>query len=328
MPTPAKRLIAATATVAAVGLPLAACGGDGEGDLETAATRAAPPAASFPTPEDDSLDALLERVPATDLVVLPAGQVFVPGRNRFGFIVSSVAGEEVADAEVALYAARGGDGPARGPYPARIESLETDPAFTAKTTADDPDSAKVLYASEVRFDRAGEWRLAAVVRDSEGYATTRLPSVEVNRNDRVPGPGDPAPRVHTPTVADAGSVAEIDTRVPHSTLHGDDLAEVLGSEPVALLFATPALCQSRVCGPVVDVAEQVKRDHDDEAAFIYSEIYEGNDPAEGLREPVRAFNLPTEPWLFVIDRRGRIDTRIEGAFSVAELEDAVERVVD
>jgi hypothetical protein len=42
---------------------------------------------------------------------------------------------------------------------------------------------------------------------------------------------------------------------------------------------------------------------------------------------VRAYNLQTEPWLFVMDRKGRVDTRIEGAFSVAELEQAVERVV-
>ena len=32
----------------------------------------------------------------------------------------------------------------------------------------------------------------------------------------------------------------------------DDFADVLGTKPVVIVFATPALCQSRVCGPVVD----------------------------------------------------------------------------
>jgi hypothetical protein len=35
---------------------------------------------------------------------------------------------------------------------------------------------------------------------------------------------------------------------------------------------------------------------------------------------VRQWNLPTEPWLFAIDRNGRIAARIEGAFSARELE--------
>jgi hypothetical protein len=56
------------------------------------------------------------------------------------------------------------------------------------------------------------------------------------------------------------------------------------------------------------------------------EIYNDNLVDKGVREQVEAYNLPTEPWLFVIDCGGEIDTRIEGAFSVTELSDAVERV--
>jgi hypothetical protein len=179
----------------------------------------------------------------------------------------------------------------------------------------------------VIFDQVGEWRLAALIKRSDGIvATNVLGSSEVAKKDPVPAPGDPAPRVNTPTKDDVGSLQEIDTRVPPSTMHDDDLADVLGKEPVVLLFATPALCQSRVCGPVVDVTEQVKRDHDDEAAFIHMEIYNENLANKGLREQVKAFGLPTEPWLFVIDEDGKIDTRIEGAFGGSELEQALKRV--
>ena len=111
-------------------------------------------------------------------------------------------------------------------------------------------------------------------------------------------------------------------------MHDIDFADVVGEKPIVLLFATPALCTSRVCGPVVDVAEQVKREVGDDAAFIYMEIYNDNDPNKGPRPQVQAYNLTSEPWLFVIDADGKIDTRIEGAFSVAELQAAVDRVTD
>jgi hypothetical protein len=109
-------------------------------------------------------------------------------------------------------------------------------------------------------------------------------------------------------------------------MHEDDLADVLGRDPVVLVFATPALCKSRVCGPTADVAEQVKSEYGDEASFIHQEIYTGNQIEMGLRPQVRAYNLPTEPWVFVIDENGRITESIEGAASPEALEKAVQEV--
>jgi len=131
--------------------------------------------------------------------------------------------------------------------------------------------------------------------------------------------------VHTPTASDVGDLSEIDTRDPHDTMHDVDLADAIGKEPVVLLFATPALCVSRVCGPVVDVAEQVKSEMGDDAAFIHMEVWEDNDPNKGIRPQLDAYGLRTEPWLFVIDADGKVSTRIEGAFSVDELRAAVEK---
>jgi hypothetical protein len=51
-----------------------------------------------------------------------------------------------------------------------------------------------------------------------------------------------------------------------------------------------------------------------------------NDPNKGVRPQVQAFNLPTESWLFVIDRKGVVRTEIEGAFSAAELRRSVKQV--
>jgi hypothetical protein len=311
---------------ACASVALAACGSNDEATTTEDASQPAPAASDFPPAKGATLDRVLAANPPTDeIVVSPAGQVYTPGPNRFGFGVFTVAGEQITDAEVALYAAPARGGGVKGPNPASIESLETDPAFEARTTADDPDSARVVYRAEVDFDRPGEWRLVALVRRGEELAASRLPSVMVGDYAKIPAVGAPAPDVHTPTTAEVGDVAEICTRDPHDTMHDTDLAEAIGKKPTVLLFATPALCVSRVCGPVVDVAEQVKSGVGDDAAFIHMEVYEENNPNEGIRPQLASYGLRTEPWLFVLDAQGRVSTRIEGAFSVEELRAAIQK---
>ena len=63
----------------------------------------------------------------------------------------------------------------------------------------------------------------------------------------------------------------------------------------------------------------------DKVAFITNEIYKENRVDQGLRPQPAAYRLPTEPWLFVLDRQGRVAQLIEGAFSVREIEDAVRK---
>ena len=77
------------------------------------------------------------------------------------------------------------------------------------------------------------------------------------------------------------ATSKITTRIPPDTQNKVDYADALGKEPIILLFATPEFCQSRVCGPVVDVAEQVKQLYGDKAAFIHMEIFNDNDPDKG-----------------------------------------------
>ena len=316
---------AALAIAALLALLLSACGGGG--DDSTTSSVSAPAARSFPATSGGTLQDLVEKSgakPDRDLVVSPAGKTFSVGRNRFGFGVFTADFTPIDDADVAIYVAHGPNGNAEGPYPARIESLETDPAFTAQTTANDPDSAKVVYVTDLNLDQPGEWRMLALVRRGGELNASLLPSAVVKTNSPVPEVGDKAPVIHTPTTDDVGDVSKIDTRIPPDDMHDVDFADVVGKQPIALLFATPALCQSRVCGPVVDVAGQVKRDTDTDTAFIHMEIYEDNMPPK-LRSQVIEYGLTTEPWLFMIGCDGKVTERIEGAFDVQEMTDAVER---
>lgn len=316
--THSRQLMTILALVAAA--LIAGCGASDD----ATSGETAPPASEFPSPEGQSITEFAESVGKTnDVVVSPAGQTYEIGKNRFGFGVFNPDASEINDAQIAIYAARG-SGPAEGPFPARIESLKTKPAFASETAEAEP--VTVAYVTDLKFDKPGEWRLAAVIKQGDGQVASLLPSIEVGAYPEIPDVGEAPPKIHTPTVDDVGNISETDTRIPHDTMHDTDLYDLLGKQPVVLLFATPALCQSRVCGPMVDIEEQVHSETPDDVAFIHVEVYNDNDPNKGIRPELRAFGLQTEPWLFVTDSSGKIRTRIEGAFSVKELEAAVDKV--
>lgn len=352
-----RRVLAVSACLLALALLLLpGCGGgsdDNGGSSSTSAeSKPAPPKSDFPSAKGKTLAEVLEAADApSELVVSPAAQVFYKGENRYPFGVFERDRSPVNDAEVALYFAhvpgqkgksgdkigdtagsasakkaekRALDEAAVGPFPASIESMQTQPAFRAQTTTSDPDAATVVYATDIDFPADGEWRIAALIRRGDEMTSTLLPSANVGAYAGVPQVGQKAPLIHTPTPADVGGdLAKITTRIPPDTQNKVDYADALGKEPIVLLFATPQFCQSRVCGPVVDVAEEVKQVYGDDAAFIHMEIYKDNDPSKDVRSQVKAFHLPTEPWLFAIGRDGRIKAEIEGAFGVEELTQVV-----
>jgi hypothetical protein len=358
-PMRAPRLVLALPCLLAIGVWLAACGG-GSGSEDSTATpgapgenRPAPPKSMFPTAEGRTLREVLKAADGpTELVVRPVAEVFYPGENRYPFGVFDREDGEVPDAEVALYYAkvpapppgarsRAGnrgqlskaqgqalDQPAVGPFPASIESLATKPAFRGRTTSEDPDAASVVYSTQLDLPEEGEWRVAAILAEDGELKGTPVGGITVGEFEKIPKVGAKAPLIHTPTAQDVGGdVSKLTTRIPPDTQNKVDYADALGKEPIVLLFATPEFCQSRVCGPVVDVAEQAKTEYGDKAAFIHMEIYNENDPGERVRPQVRAFHLPTEPYLFAIDRRGIVRDAIEGAFGLQLMHRAVDRAI-
>jgi hypothetical protein len=351
-----RHVISVLACLFVAALAVAGCGGGSESSGSsgsTAASRPAPPKSEFPKAGGKSLKEIVNAADGhAELVVSPAAIVFYKGENRFPFGVFHPDRSQVDDAKVAIYVSKvpaptgaGKNGkqkkgalaqarkealeqPAEGPFPASIESLATKPAYRAQTTTSDPNAATIVYNTNIDFTSDGEWRIAALIKQGDETVATLLPSVTVGEFKGVPKVGERPPKIHTPTPSDVGGdLSKITTRVPPDTQNRVDFAETLGKEPIFLLFATPQFCQSRVCGPVVDVAEQVKDQFGDKAAFIHMEIYKDNDPSKGVRPQVRAFHLPSEPWLFAIDRNGVIRAEIEGAFGVDRLTKVVEDVV-
>lgn len=358
-PMRAPRLAPALLCLIAAGALVAGCGGDSGdeestgGSLGVAESRPAPPKSEFPAVDGMTLRQVLKAADGrSELSIRPVAEVFYPGPNRYPFGVFDGDEQEVPDAEVALYFSRvpepkpgakskpgnrgpaakaaksALDQPARGPFPAAIESLAVEPEFRAKPTSEGPETAGVVYSAELNLPSEGGWLVAAVLKEDGELKGALLRSAVAGEFKRIPKPGEKAPVIHTPTAQDVGGdLSKITTRVPPGTQNEVDYAEVLGKEPIVLLFATPRFCQSQVCGPVVDVAEQAKQEYGDKAAFIHMEIYNENDPGRLVRPQVRAFRLPTEPYLFTIDRRGIVRDTVEGAFGLKLMHEAVDKAI-
>jgi hypothetical protein len=318
---------------------LVGCGDDGggtddpvsrvpeEGGLQERVRAASQPDASaFPSAEGKTLNELAEEVRgggSTEVGL--ATSVFTVGKDRLAFGMIDDQGQFVYG-PTAVYAAPTPDDPAEGPFVAPADVLVTEGRYRSKQAAQESDPFAAVYEAQVPFAKKGSWAVLVVTQTGDTYvaAPTQV-KVSTRKADPIPDVGEPAPKVKTDTLASVGGNEDLlDTRTPPSDMHERSFDQVVGTKPVAVLFSTPQLCQSRVCGPVTDIALQMKAEYGDQMEFIHQEVYVDNDPNAGLREPLKAFRLRTEPWLFVVDENGKITARLEGSFGLRAFEDALQ----
>jgi hypothetical protein len=155
--------------------------------------------------------------------------------------------------------------------------------------------------------------VAAVDGTTAGLATL---SVKTPKGSELPAPGDAAVVAATATVDRRRGVRDLCTREPACGMHEVSLHTALRQgRPVVATFATPAYCQTAVCGPSVDTVEKVRTSRDwGDTAFVHVEIY--RDAGKTVAEPVEKWRLPSEPWLFTIRADGSIAGRVDGPLLV------------
>lgn len=330
-----SRTLTAAALAVATALLLACGGGDdngggnevASGETSGGGVQQEPEAAGDPRPADfpaadgRTLQELADEArPGTNIA--PATTHYVAGESRIAFGLLD-RNNEFIYAPSAVYVGRSPQDVAEGPFVAPADSLITEKRFRSQNAALEGDAIASIYSAEVDLPAPGTYAILVLTQAGDELfgATSQIEAVA---SDPIPAPGERAPKIETDTIETAGGQIEnIDTRVPPSDLH-ENFADVVGTRPVALLFATPQLCQSRVCGPVTDIAVQLDAEYGDQMEFIHQEVYVDNDVGKGLRDPLLEFNLPTEPWLFTFDADGRVAARLEGSFGLNEFEEAVQ----
>ena len=278
---------------------------------EAADAPAATPTAAAPTSASAS-PAIARVAPEADpvLSVISASYEQLTGTRPFAFGLTGTDNSPVTGADVELWVVpEAGTGTPSGPYATKYHAMEGQPLG--------------LYVTEVDLAQAGPTSFVAVTAD--GRAGADDIQVATPETSEIPAPGRKAPSVATPTNKSKLGFEKVCTLQPPCGMHGISLDDALAKgRPVVLAFATPAFCQTAVCGPSVGVVEKVRTSRDwGDVAFIHCEIY--TDAGESIAKPVNDWQLPSEPWLFTIDAQGRIKDRTDGP--LITLKDEVTRLV-
>lgn len=212
-----------------------------------------------------------------------------------------------------------------------------------------------IYVAYPTFDRAGNWgiEVQTTLSGQSEPSVARL-RLEVKERSEVPNVGDRAILVKTPTVRDVPDPSHLSSgRVEDLSMYQISLDEALqNGKPTALLFATPAFCRTAVCAPSLSVMQELQKTYGDRMNFIHVEVFrypfresfeaqmvvfqklaqEGRAPRPeernvGLSDPMIAWGLQSEPWLFLIDANGVIVARYEGGITREEMTPALENLI-
>jgi hypothetical protein len=273
-------------------------------------------------PKSGSLEALW-RSSGQSVALIPGTSDYSPGVLRISFLVVDPRGRVVSRPRARVWVARSLQ--AR-PFAGALAQLETIGVPGVSTAAD----AKAIYVADVRVPVAGKYFVVARPLGG-GERIAGLGDLQVNVRSASPMVGTRAYPSRTPTLASThGRTALLTTSVPPDrALLRTSIAGALAAHvPFVVTFATPRYCSSRICGPVVDVVDKVRKQYArTPIRFIHVEIYKDNNPNKGPNEWVRQWHLPGEPWTFLVGRDGRIKAKYQGSVSTRELGEAVGRLL-
>lgn len=289
-----RRTFLRVLAVLGAGGALTACSGGRQ------VSEAASPAVSAEAdPGAEAVAAVAPDAEVSLAVVAATFEQLVDQPNAFVFGLFTLDQEPIEGASAQVYAVPSGGAEPVGPWQATPADADVPPGG--------------LYTVDASFPDTGLHEIVVVTDD--GRAGSVAVDVRDASTSQLPAPGQQAQAVATPTEAEPLGYSTLCTRPEPCGMHDISLDDALvGDEPVVLLFATPAFCQTAVCGPTVDVLEQVRRDGFGDVTFIHCEIF--SDAGETIGDPVQAWNLPTEPWLFVIGPGGTIARRADGPLLV------------
>lgn len=324
-----RRLRVAVAALTAMGaLALAACAGGGDGDERSSA----------PSDPADWSAAIEVRQGQPVIPQLVNSRVAV-GSNRLAFGLFGPEGSLIHDAmgvELQLYAIDGDD---RGTLAVDTPLRSTALAEVRDHTHADgsihvhSDTLITVWGQTVELTQEGWWGAElAVEQAGERHEGLRLRFFVVAEGEE-PAVGQPAPATRQPTLADGVEIEELSTaQPPNPEMHRLTIADALKLDrPLVVTFATPAFCQTRFCGPVLEqVVAPLAERYDGQAAFVHIEPFDlARLRDEGTFAPVPAmeeWGLSTEPWVFVVDAQGLVAAKFEGVVSQQEIVEVLERL--
>ena len=199
-----------------------------------------------------------------------------------------------------------------------------------------PAGPQGVFSTILEFDTPGFWQLEVTTTGPDGTPVMAQGALQVKEKSDTPSLGSPAPKSVTPTGDEVDDLATITSSTqPDPDLYKLSVHQALASgKPLVVVFATPAFCVSATCGPQVEVLSGVKDRFAGKANFIHVEVFKdphliqgSRPPADGTVPAVDEWNLPTEPWTFVVDKEGRISAKFEQFTTGEEIEKALNELL-
>ena len=235
------------------------------------------------------------------------------GDNRFGFVITTPSGFlTLPKVQIKVWLTG-----------SRKETLKSDEAIFQKW----PYGNRGLYTTTLNFDHIGEWQADIDILSIEDGHTKISLNFNVDRTTDAPNVGDIAIPSSNRTIEDVVDIKELTTgSLRDKDLYAITIANSLESNiPSVVVFASPAFCTNAVCGPQVEVLQELKNLYIGTANFIHVDFYENPEEIQGdinnaiLSTTVLEWSLPSIEWTFVINRSGIIEARFEGFATFEEI---------
>jgi len=258
---------------------------------------------------------------------------FTPGKLLLSFALAAPGASFITDESPQVYIAKDRYKKALGPFTTSWYP------FTGYDKTHDHSPASPLiaggvYSVELDVPSTGNWGMAAVLtaEGKHGVGESSFP-VAAHADNEI---GSKAISVATPVATSEAGLKQICTREPVCHMHTPSLATALkNGKPTVVVFSTPLLCQSQFCGPVTDEVILVQQKYGSRANVLHVEEFlpgpniQPPAPTAPNRSPAfKAWHLLSEPWVFVIDRRGIIRARLGPGPTVApEIEQELKKVL-
>jgi hypothetical protein len=247
--------------------------------------------------------------------ILPSSDLAV-GPNRFLYAVLDERNRPIRDAKVHL---RFFDLSAGEAAPV----AESDAPFRGQGLGD-----KGVYVARVSLPRAGAWGVEAQIERPDGTKKALRTRFEVAAQSKTPAIGAAAPPSRQPLLKDVADPKIVCTAPTPCAFHDITVADALGlRKPALLLFATPAFCSSATCGPDLETVQGIEPSFRERVTFMHLEIYADPPTLEKTHRHVEEWRLPSEPWVFVLEREGKVADKLEGGITGDELREVLTRVV-
>ncbi len=199
--------------------------------------------------------------------------------------------------------------------------------------------SRAFYVVSPSLAEAGPWGAAVTVKDpATGKTSEARLQFSVAAGGNGPRVGDAAPSAKTLTVADVGGdVHRVSSDPqPEPSFYQTSLDAALAAKaPFVLAFITPAFCKSAQCGPTMEVLKGAVKDAPIRVVAVepYQLVYQDGRLQPVLQdgnfvpvEATEAYGIPSEPWIFIVDRAGTIASSFEAVVGQEELADAIRAV--